>query len=217
MKTTRSWIAYIWGEGNNNKNAVSRLSSAFLIRPNARESAIAELNTSVACFSETRIISSPSLLGVPKDRCQEILLVMFRVRKFATTRLLNNTQHASFLTQNLPPLRAMTNVTAIAKDAITVRNIFKQFHPQWWLLTKFPCENYVRISFSCRSNRFHLTVIIIQIGRRTSSLENQEHGRRNPSRWPRGALYPLMLALTSPTSGGRSVGIVRSRTRDAGS
>jgi hypothetical protein len=31
-------------------------------------------------------------------------------------------------------------------------------------------------------------------------------------RWPRDTFYPLKLALTSPTSGGRSVGIVRSRT-----
>jgi hypothetical protein len=31
-----------------------------------------------------------------------------------------------------------------------------------------------------------------------------------PSRWPRGALYPQKLVLTSPTSGCRSVGIVRS-------
>jgi hypothetical protein len=32
-------------------------------------------------------------------------------------------------------------------------------------------------------------------------------------RWPRDTLYPLNLALTSPTSGGRSVGIVRWRTK----
>jgi hypothetical protein len=32
-------------------------------------------------------------------------------------------------------------------------------------------------------------------------------------RWPRDTLYPLKLALTSPTSGGRSVGIVRLRTK----
>jgi hypothetical protein len=32
-------------------------------------------------------------------------------------------------------------------------------------------------------------------------------------RWPRDTLYPLKLALTSPTSGGRSVGIVRLRTQ----
>jgi hypothetical protein len=34
-----------------------------------------------------------------------------------------------------------------------------------------------------------------------------------PPRWPRGTFYPHKLAITSPTSGGRSVGIVRSRTQ----
>jgi hypothetical protein len=36
------------------------------------------------------------------------------------------------------------------------------------------------------------------------------HIRRNDHATP---LYPQKLALTSPTSGGRSVGIVRSRTK----
>jgi hypothetical protein len=45
----------------------------------------------------------------------------------------------------------------------------------------------------------------------SSSLEKRENGRRDPSRWPRDTTKKL--ALTSPTSGGRSVGIVRSRTR----
>jgi hypothetical protein len=45
-----------------------------------------------------------------------------------------------------------------------------------------------------------------------SGLENREYGRRDPLRWPRGTLYPQKLALTSPTKGGRSVGIVRLRT-----
>jgi hypothetical protein len=45
-----------------------------------------------------------------------------------------------------------------------------------------------------------------------SGLENREYGRRDPSRLSRGTLYPQKLALTSPASGGRSVGIVRSRT-----
>jgi hypothetical protein len=44
-------------------------------------------------------------------------------------------------------------------------------------------------------------------------LENREYGRRDPSHWPRGTIYPQQLAITSPTSGCRSVGIVRSRTR----
>jgi hypothetical protein len=33
--------------------------------------------------------------------------------------------------------------------------------------------------------------------------------RGNSLRWPRNTLYPQRLVLTSPTSGGRSVGIVR--------
>jgi hypothetical protein len=45
-----------------------------------------------------------------------------------------------------------------------------------------------------------------------SCLDSREYGHRDPSRWPRDTLYPQKLALTSPTSGGRSVGIVRSRT-----
>jgi hypothetical protein len=46
-----------------------------------------------------------------------------------------------------------------------------------------------------------------------SGLENREYGRRNSSRWPRDTLYPQKVALTSPTGGDRSVGIVRSRTQ----
>jgi hypothetical protein len=46
-----------------------------------------------------------------------------------------------------------------------------------------------------------------------SGLEIREYGRRDPSRWPRDNSYPQKLALTSPTSGGLSVGIVRSRTK----
>jgi ferredoxin len=46
-----------------------------------------------------------------------------------------------------------------------------------------------------------------------SCLENREYGSRDPSRWPRGTLNPQKLASTSPTSGGRSVGIVCSRTQ----
>jgi hypothetical protein len=44
-------------------------------------------------------------------------------------------------------------------------------------------------------------------------LESLEYGRRNPSRSPRGTLHPPKLALTSVTSGGHSVNIVRSRTQ----
>jgi hypothetical protein len=43
-------------------------------------------------------------------------------------------------------------------------------------------------------------------------LENREYGRRDPSRSPRGTLYPQNLAVTSPSSG-IAVGIFRSRTQ----
>jgi hypothetical protein len=46
-----------------------------------------------------------------------------------------------------------------------------------------------------------------------SGLGSQEYGCRDPSRWPRGTLYPQKSVLTSLTSGDRSVGIVRSRTQ----
>jgi hypothetical protein len=39
------------------------------------------------------------------------------------------------------------------------------------------------------------------------------NGRMDSLRWPRDILYPLKLALTSPTSGSRSVGIVRWRIK----
>jgi hypothetical protein len=46
-----------------------------------------------------------------------------------------------------------------------------------------------------------------------TGLEIKEYGRRDPLCWPRNTLYPQKLALTSPTSGSRSVGIVLSRTQ----
>jgi hypothetical protein len=45
------------------------------------------------------------------------------------------------------------------------------------------------------------------------AIEIREYNLRNPSRWPRDTVYPQKLVLTSQTSGGRSVGIVRSRTQ----
>jgi hypothetical protein len=49
-----------------------------------------------------------------------------------------------------------------------------------------------------------------------SGQENRVNNRGDPLRWPRDTLYPQKLALTWPTSGGRSVGIVRLRTKGHG-
>jgi hypothetical protein len=46
-----------------------------------------------------------------------------------------------------------------------------------------------------------------------SGLESREYDRRDPSRWPRGNLYPQKVALISLTSGCSWVVIVRSRTQ----
>jgi hypothetical protein len=46
-----------------------------------------------------------------------------------------------------------------------------------------------------------------------SCLENRQYSCMDPSRWPCGNFYSQKLAITSPTSGGRSVSIVRSRTQ----
>jgi hypothetical protein len=49
-----------------------------------------------------------------------------------------------------------------------------------------------------------------------SGQENRINGRGRPLLWPRDTLYPQKLALNSPTSGGRSIGIVRLRTKGHG-
>jgi hypothetical protein len=46
-----------------------------------------------------------------------------------------------------------------------------------------------------------------------SDLENRDYGRRDPLRRPRGTFYPQKLAISSPTSDGRSASIVHSRTQ----
>jgi hypothetical protein len=64
-----------------------------------------------------------------------------------------------------------------------------------------------------------LVRIIEELLERKSSGTGKEqriNGRGDPSRWPRDTLYPQKLALTSPTSDGRSVGIVRLRTKSHG-
>jgi hypothetical protein len=47
----------------------------------------------------------------------------------------------------------------------------------------------------------------------TDAKKIEINGRGEPLRWLRDTLYPQKLALTSPTSGGRLVGIVCLRTK----
>jgi hypothetical protein len=74
------------------------------------------------------------------------------------------------------------------------------FSERWWIWSGVHSASWVQLGGL--------------LGRKSngSGLEIQEYGRRDPSRWPHGTLYPQMLALTSPTRSGRSIGVVRSRT-----
>jgi hypothetical protein len=53
------------------------------------------------------------------------------------------------------------------------------------------------------------------LGRNSSGfgLENREYGCGDPLRWPRDTFYLQKLVTTSPTSGGRSVRMVRLRAK----
>jgi hypothetical protein len=51
------------------------------------------------------------------------------------------------------------------------------------------------------------------LGRKSSGSESREYGHRYASRSPLGTIYLQKLTLSSPTSGGRSVGIVCWRTQ----
>jgi hypothetical protein len=69
--------------------------------------------------------------------------------------------------------------------------------------------------FLTRGTLSHLSTIEKLLERKSSGsgLENRDYGRSDTSRSPRDSLYPQKLALTSSTSGCRSVSIVCSRTQ----
>jgi hypothetical protein len=73
-----------------------------------------------------------------------------------------------------------------------------------------PTKGFEEAAFECL-----VSTIEELLGRKSSGsgLESREYGGRDTSRLPRGTLYPQKLELTLPTSGGRSVGIVCSRTQ----
>jgi hypothetical protein len=117
-------------------------------------------------------------------------------------------------------------------------DIFKKymnFGKSWYQIDRF-CGLVVRVpsyrsrgpGFDSRRHQIFYEVVGLErsphsvvstieelLGRNNSGfgLENREYGRGNPLRWRRDTLYQQKLTLTSPTRGGRSVGIVRLRTK----
>jgi hypothetical protein len=65
------------------------------------------------------------------------------------------------------------------------------------------CEGWMLRDFNLRSFIIHIHSAI--------RLRKARIGRKDTSRWPRDTQHSQKMALTSPTRGGRSVGIVHSR------
>jgi hypothetical protein len=95
----------------------------------------------------------------------------------------------------------------------------KQLRPPLWSNGRRSCLQIQRSGFDSRRYQILLKVVGLErgplslvstneelLGRKSSGsgLEIREYGCRDLSRWPSGTLYPQKLALTSPTSGGRS-------------
>jgi hypothetical protein len=104
----------------------------------------------------------------------------------------------------------------------------EQSRPPLWSSGQSSCLQIQRSEFDSRCYQIFWEIVglergplsfvstteeLLEIKSSGSGLENREYGRRDPSRWQRGTLYPQQLTLTSSTNGGRSVGIVRSQTQ----
>jgi hypothetical protein len=90
---------------------------------------------------------------------------------------------------------------------------FLATHPE--VRVRFPCyQVFWEVVGLERVTLSLVNTIEELLGRKTSGfgLESREYGSMDPSTWPRGTLCPQKLELTSPTSSGRSVSIVRPQT-----
>jgi hypothetical protein len=80
----------------------------------------------------------------------------------------------------------------------------------WKQIIMFRRTEHERLHSASSENSPHYTPYISISLPLFSGLETREYGHRDTSRWPHGTLYPQKLALTSLTSGGRSVSMVPS-------
>jgi hypothetical protein len=127
--------------------------------------------------------------------------------------------------------RGATELTLLLINPFFIEQILKFIlltgPPMWssgqssWLQiqrsrVRFPAlSDFLRSSGSGTSPLSLVSTIVELLGRNNScsGLENRVYGREDLVRWPRDILHPQKLALTSPARGGRSVGVVRLRTK----
>jgi hypothetical protein len=105
-------------------------------------------------------------------------------------------------------LYCLAHYSILKKEAIFLSETYAGFQ---WLTRRYIPEHRTIYDYSCKTLKSYKKCIIFVT--KCYRSRNREYGRRDPSRLPRGNLYPQRSVLTSPTSGGRSVGIVLSRTK----
>jgi hypothetical protein len=168
------------------------------------------------CISEKRLQTSTRLNGVTSQKIVFIIVVVI-------TSDLAYVSYPFFRSACEPGITRKEHEWYIRTMPYSPTNIWKntcnlcidrgRCHPlsRWFLLSLFFDPEDAN-DMSHRNVDWHLTDYTALYPRRWYSLEfNSFKGiGGNPLRWPRDILYPQKLALTSPTSGGGSVGIVRS-------
>jgi hypothetical protein len=90
-------------------------------------------------------------------------------------------------------------------EIIFLTNIYSQYKPCLPALGLRAVHIFI---MQCIGYTYNILFLVLYV----SGLEIREYGRRDASSWSRGTLNPQKLAVSSPTSGGRKAGIVRSRT-----
>jgi hypothetical protein len=113
-------------------------------------------------------------------------------------------------------------------DYETIQTDYKLDCSPLWSSGQSSCLQIQRSGFDSRHYQIFWEIVVLERGPLSlvstievllqskssgSGLDNRDYGRRDPSLKPSGALYPWKLALTSLTSSGLWVGIVRSRTQ----
>jgi hypothetical protein len=133
--------------------------------------------------------------------------------------------------RNIRPLKSSRNICIYALQQfsfVTYFTILSQLSPLW---SRVPGYRSRGPRFDSRCYQIFWEVVGLERGPLSlmriieelfewkssgSGQENRINDRGDPLRWPHDTLYLQRLALTSPTSGSRLVGIIRLRTKGHG-
>jgi hypothetical protein len=97
----------------------------------------------------------------------------------------------------------------VFRSDVTLIGVWKVYWPPLWSSSHSSWLQIQRSEFDSRCYQIFWEVLGLERGPLSLVSTNEELLERKSS----GTLYPQTLTLTSPISGGRSIGIVRSRTQ----